>query len=123
MEVHMAQLSLKKSATPLKCVLAVNPTKFVRILAASATAQPPTAKNLTTTLAADGQSFTVPLDTVGSWAVVAVANMIPAPPPPELQTGNDEINSDGTVEQAGSWIDFFDDPATLSTVFTLEVTA
>jgi hypothetical protein len=119
----MAQLSLKKSATPLKCVLAGNPANVMRILAASATAQPPTAGSLTTTLAADGQSFTVPINTIGNWALVAVANMIPAPPYAELDTGNDEINSDGTIKPAGSWIDDFDDPATLATVFTLEVTA
>ena len=119
----MAQLSLKKSQIPLKCVLAGNTANVVRILAASASAQPPTPGNLTTTIAADGQSFTVPLDTVGDWAVVAVANTIPAPPSPVLRTGNDVIQSDGTILPAGTFIDAFDDPATLAAVFTLEVTA
>ena len=119
----MAQLNLKKSNNPLKCVLAGNTANMVRILAASASAQPPTANNLSTTVAGDGQSFTVPLVTVGTWAVVAVANTIPAPPSPRLQTGNDETQSDGTVLPARTYIDAFDDPATLATVFTLEVTA
>jgi hypothetical protein len=119
----MAQLSLKKNANPLKCVLAGNPTKMVRMNAASASAQPPTAGDLATTLAGDGQSFTVPLDTVGDWAVVAIANMIPAPPSPSLQTGNDVTQKDGTTLPAGTFLDNFDDPATLAAIFTLEVTA
>jgi hypothetical protein len=119
----MAQLNLKQSNNPLQCVLAGNTANVVRILAASASAQPPTANDQSTTIAADGQSFTVPLDTVGTWAVVAVANTIPAPPSPSLQTGNDETQSDGTDLPAGTFIDTFDDPATLATVFTLEVTA
>jgi hypothetical protein len=118
----MAQLNLKKSNNPLKCVLAGNTANVVRILAASASAQPPTPNDLNTSLAKDGQSFTVPLDTVGTWAVVAVANTVPAPPSPTLQTGNAETQSDGTNLPAGTFIDVFDDPATLATVFTLEVT-
>ncbi len=123
MEVQMAQLSLKRNPNSLKCALAGNTANVVRILAASASAQPPTALSLTTTVAGDGQSFTVPLDTIGSWAVVAVANTIPAPPSPILQTGNDETQSNGTNLPAGTFIDAFDDPATLATVFTLDVTA
>lgn len=119
----MAQLNLKKSSNPLQCVLAGNTANVVRILAASASAQPPTANDLSTTVAGDGQSFTVPLDTVGIWAVVAVANTIPAPPSPILRTGNNETQSDGTALPAGTFIDAFDDPATLAAVFTLEVTA
>src|SRR5580692_11593507 len=99
----MAQLHLKQSNNPLKCVLAGNTANMVRILAASASAQPPTANDQTTTVAADGQSFTVPLDTVGTWAVVAVANTIPAPHSPILQTGNDETQSDGTDLPAGKF--------------------
>jgi len=118
----MAQLSLKQSPNPLKCVLAGNPTGLVRILAASASAVPPTANDQTASLAPDGQSFTVPLDTVGAWAVVAVANLIPAPPPPGLQTGVNVTQSDSTVAPAGTPLDDFDDPATLAAVFTLEVT-
>ena len=95
---------------------------MVRILATSASAQPPTANDLSTTVAADGQSFNVPLSTIGIWAVVAVANTIPAPPSPILQTGNNETQSDGTNLPAGTFIDAFDDPATLAAVFTLEVT-
>jgi hypothetical protein len=119
----MAQLNLKKSNNPLKCVLAANTANVVRILAASASAQAPTANDQSATVAADGQSFTVPLDTVGTWAVVAVANRIPAPPSPVLRTGNDETQSDGTDLPAGTFIDAFDDPATLAAEFTLEVVA
>ena len=119
----MAQLTLKKNNSPLKCVLAGNTANVVRILAASASAEPPTPKDQSPTVAKDGQSFTVPLDTLGTWAIVAVANTIPAPPSPSLITGNDEIQSNGTLLPAGSFIDDFDDPATLAAVFTLEVTA
>lgn len=119
----MAQLNLKKSSNPLQCVLAGNTANIVRIVAASASAQPPTTGDLSTTVSSHGQSFTVPLDTVGMWAVVAVANTIPAPPSPSLRTGNDEMQSDGTNLPAGTFIDAFDDPATLAVVFTLEVTA
>jgi hypothetical protein len=119
----MSLLSLKKSVNPLVCKLAGNTAGVVRIVAASASAQPPTAGDLTTTVAGDGQSFTVPLDTVGEWAVVAVVNMIPAPPCPSLETGNDVIQPDGTVLPAGQFLDDFDDPATLAAIFTLEVTA
>lgn len=119
----MAQLNLKRSGSPLQCVLAGNTANMVRILAVSVTAQPPSANSQNATVAADGQSFTVPLNSVGIWAIVAVANTIPAPPSPILRTGNDETQSDGSDLPAGTFIDAFDDPATLATVFTLEVTA
>ena len=119
----MEQLSLKQSQDTLTCALAGNTANIVRIMAASASAQSPTAGDLKTTIAGDGQSFTVPLNRVGTWAVVAVVNLIPKPPSPVLQTGNNEALPDGTVLPAGTFLDFFDDPATLAAVFTLEVMA
>jgi hypothetical protein len=117
----MAQLSLKQGSNPLKCVLVGN-TANISILAATASAQAPTTNDLSPTIANDGKSFTVPLDTVGTWAVEAVVNLF-ASPSTVLKTGNDETKSDGTDLPTGTFIDAFDDPATLAAGFTLDVVA
>jgi hypothetical protein len=107
MKIQMTKLSQKESPNPLKCALEDKTANVVRIFAASASAQPPTASNLTTALAGSCQNFTVPLDTTGNRAVVAEADMIPAPPSPVLQTGNNLTESDGSVLATGTFIDVF----------------
>jgi hypothetical protein len=81
------------------------------VLLVSAVSSDTSGNSQSLTLAADQRSFSLPASKVGLFSVAAVINNLPPGPSPQL------------VEQGGPLLDVFDDPATLSALFQMVVTA
>jgi hypothetical protein len=72
--------SIKKSSTPLTCNL--NPRiSGVQITHVSSSNQEGTGNSPATNVAQDGQSFTVAIDTVGTYQIVVFVNHVPSTGP------------------------------------------
>ena len=101
-------LTTQKSNTPVTCALGKN-SAGVHIQ--GAVSRDSVGNNQNLAVAQNQASFTLPVSTAGTFTVSAVVDQLPKGPSPQL------------MEQGGPILGVFDDPATLATVFTLEVTA
>jgi hypothetical protein len=104
----MMVLKTPKSNQPITCALGKN-SAGVHIQ--SAVSRDSAGDNQILTVAQNQESFSLPVSTTGTFTVSAVVDQLPNGLSPQL------------VEQGGPILGVFDDPATLATVFTLEVTA
>ena len=100
-------LTSPKSNTPVTCALGKN---AAGVHIQSAVSRDSAGNNQNLTVAQNQRSFTLPVSTAWTFTVSAVVDQLPKGPSPQL------------VEQSGPILGVFDDAATLSTVFTLEVT-